>query len=345
MVKLKNNLFTYAASELSQDAFLCWLLSFAQQDSKTCPVLRACAEAFLRVAIPGLGNSQICVNEISRQDHFIDVLITVNNRYKLIIEDKTNTNEHGSQLNDYKQVVGKNFPGFKACGVYYKTGFQSDYSVVQSAGYVIIDRRKMIEIMEPFADKITNNIWKDYYEFITEFEREAQRFHVLPIDRWGWLQINAFYDHLKHSGFLEKLDLTGNYGYVSNPGGGFNGMWFGRWDQLQVLDIRCQLYLQLQFMEGNLQICLKLGADQKDFKSKRITARMLRDHIAYGVKGEYLFSKYGFHRPARFGNGRTMTLGEYQKLPLYAEKACVSIKDVAAAYLKILRKIQKERSY
>lgn len=33
-MSMKNNLFQYATKELSQDAFICWLCSFALEDAK-----------------------------------------------------------------------------------------------------------------------------------------------------------------------------------------------------------------------------------------------------------------------------------------------------------------------
>ncbi|NNJ32261.1 PD-(D/E)XK nuclease family protein [Lacrimispora defluvii] len=334
---LRNNLFTYATSELSQDAFLCWMLSFAMPESKGDHALRSCAEQLLRIAIPELVGTSVCVDEISRQTDSIDVLITVNGRYKLIIEDKTYTSEHSNQLSRYLQHIEEKFPQFTVCGVYYKTGFQSDYTTVRDAGYTIIDRKKMISIMKPFSAQITNHIWQDYYEFLATFEAEAEQFRTLPIHKWEWRQINAFYDNLKQTGFLEELGVSGNYGYVSNPTGGFDGMWFGQWERFSILDVSCELYLQLQFVEGQLHICLKLSADKDALTEKRLTGRMLRDRVVYGKAGEYLFEKHGFLRPARFGNGRTMTLGEYRSTPAFANDACTAIHDATAAYFRILQ--------
>ena len=42
-MNLKNNLFTYATKELSQDAFLCWLASYALEDAEPDDALRSCA--------------------------------------------------------------------------------------------------------------------------------------------------------------------------------------------------------------------------------------------------------------------------------------------------------------
>lgn len=339
-MSLRNNLFTYATSELSQDAFLCWMLSFALPASKGNDALRSCAEQFLRISIPELVRAAICVDEISRQTDSIDVLITVNGRYKLIIEDKTYTCEHSNQLSRYLQRIEENFPQFTVCGVYYKTGFQSDYTAVQDAGYTIIDRKKMIEIMRPFSTQITNHIWQDYYEFLTDFEAEAERFRTLPIHKWGWRQINAFYDDLKQNGFLEELGVSGNYGYVSNPTGGFDGMWFGQWERFSILDVNCELYLQLQFVGGKLHICLKLSADKDALVEKLLTGRMLRDCVAFGKSGAYLFEEHGFLRPVRFGSGRTMTLGEYRSAPASANDAYAALYDAAVAYLRILQEIK-----
>jgi hypothetical protein len=46
---MDNNLFSYATSELSQDAFLCWLLSYAINGCSKDLSLKACAQDFLRI--------------------------------------------------------------------------------------------------------------------------------------------------------------------------------------------------------------------------------------------------------------------------------------------------------
>ena len=46
---MKNNLFCYATSELSQDAFLCWLVSFALEGAKSDVALQVCSREMLNV--------------------------------------------------------------------------------------------------------------------------------------------------------------------------------------------------------------------------------------------------------------------------------------------------------
>lgn len=47
-MKEQNNIFHYATSELSQDAFLCWLFSYALKDADNDAALNACAIDFLK---------------------------------------------------------------------------------------------------------------------------------------------------------------------------------------------------------------------------------------------------------------------------------------------------------
>lgn len=61
----KNNLFRYATSELSQDAFICWLMSFAHKDHlQEDAVLRECAQKLLHKMVQT--EDELIVTKISR---------------------------------------------------------------------------------------------------------------------------------------------------------------------------------------------------------------------------------------------------------------------------------------
>ena len=64
-MNLKNNLFNYATSELSQDAFLCWLASYALEDAEPDDALRSCAREMLELFVPEFNGprsrSRICL--------------------------------------------------------------------------------------------------------------------------------------------------------------------------------------------------------------------------------------------------------------------------------------------
>ena len=89
---MKNNLFSYATSELSQDAFLCWLLSFSLEDAKSDIALQLCSKEILKLFVPELRDQPFVLANIEQQFMHIDVLLTItagNQIYKIAVEDKT----------------------------------------------------------------------------------------------------------------------------------------------------------------------------------------------------------------------------------------------------------------
>lgn len=93
---MKPNLFNYATSELSQDAFLLWLLEWANpSNSEYDPELHLTAKVFLRRIIDVDDKFDIKSVVCKKQQYHIDVLAIVNNEIAVIIEDKINTQERG----------------------------------------------------------------------------------------------------------------------------------------------------------------------------------------------------------------------------------------------------------
>jgi hypothetical protein len=101
------NLFNFATSELSQDAFLCWLISWAK------PECKAFDENINNLAISFLSKlfnkhckelTELRIIEIQKQygvDNRIDIVVKINEQIILLIEDKVNTTEHSDQLPRY----------------------------------------------------------------------------------------------------------------------------------------------------------------------------------------------------------------------------------------------------
>ena len=137
----KPNIFNYATKELSQDAVICWLLDWAgRQDvqDKEDKALRDCGRRFVEALLDEHGDSlkgDIEKIEILQQDHGIDVLARINyhndRQQVLLIEDKTDTGVHGTQLEDYYKAVVGGKTGLGKVGektlypIFFKTGNQS----------------------------------------------------------------------------------------------------------------------------------------------------------------------------------------------------------------------------
>ena len=103
MEREENNLFKYATKELSQDAFICWCINFINyQDNKEI------GKKMLQKFLPAEIKSKIDLNntnvEIKKQFLNIDILLIINKRYFVIVEDKTDTVEHNVRNTNKKQL-------------------------------------------------------------------------------------------------------------------------------------------------------------------------------------------------------------------------------------------------
>lgn len=323
---MSNNLFSYATSELSQDAFICWLLSFAMKDCKKDDNLSACAKDFIRFFIPEL-DAEIYLSEPPKKQYkSVDVLITVNDKYKVIIEDKTFSSEHDNQLLRYKEIVENDFPDYTVIGVYYKTGFQSDLKNVYEANYKICDRKNILELIERHINNTKNNILIDYYEHIKSLDDEVSLFYTLPVGEWGWSQINGFYDYCQKN--LVDTGMSFTYGYVPNKDGGFEGMWIYNDTYKVVDDLNCELYLQCEFVNRKLNICYRASTS-----IGKINGETREKLVWKQINGEWfdIAKQNGFIKPKRYGSGKTVALGIYDySINTYEDAIaaiCSAIKD------------------
>lgn len=315
-----NNLFTYATKELSQDAFICWLLSFAHKDFKRDDLsLRNCAVKLIQEFVPDLKetrDSEIYVTFLKPQFRSIDVFVIANEEYGIIIEDKTFSKEHGDQLTRYTKEIEKEYPKLKLHKVYYKTGFQSNYEQVKDAGYQVFDRKQILNIFTPFVSEIENNIFIDYFNALKYIEEESNSFKVKKIADWSWAQVNGFYDSLKRSDFFTNHGFLANYGYVPNARGGFYAMWIYNENYHEYRNVKYELYLQMEFASSDknseMNICLKTSIQNKDVG---IRPKELRNFLVYYINESENWVNalvaHNFRKPNRFGSGKTMTLGIY----------------------------------
>ena len=155
---MKNNIFDFATSELSQDAFICWCVNWFNDDSK--PELKdmainllkrlSGAEKIEQVKIFRQFSEKVTLEEkgVSTEIKLkIDVLLIVNGSIAVIIEDKTYTGEHDDQIARYERGLRhlsantkeyEDFAGVEQVRtVYLKTGFIYDDDKLVKADLVI----------------------------------------------------------------------------------------------------------------------------------------------------------------------------------------------------------------
>ncbi len=242
----KPNIFNYATSELSQDAFITWLFHWAGIEYvDTDQDIYNCASHFVRSLIGESQNYEIRNIEAGRQWKNIDIWAKVNDDYFIAIEDKKGTKEHSNQLKRYAEIVKHHFKEskMKIILVYFKMEEQGKYSVIEEAGYVSFSRDRMLSILRPYFLKTKNNhgndIILDYYTHLVELDDKINSFKTLPIDQWNWYSWKGFFSTL-------QKNIIGNWDYVPNASGGFLGFWWN-WNHKKLGDEEFDFYLQLEY--------------------------------------------------------------------------------------------------
>ncbi|MEX1212845.1 MAG: PD-(D/E)XK nuclease family protein [Balneolaceae bacterium] len=260
----KPNLFDYATSELSHDAFIAWLLEWASSDNAGNPMHefgRDVIQTFFKIQNKSLPSySKV---HVSRQYKNIDVFATLDTpqqeEWAIIIENKIYTREHSGQLKKYWELVRdekNNIPEDRMIGIYYKMWEQSDMQRVRERGYAHFDRKNMLALMDRYKNKIDNDIFQNYYSYIKRMQEELDAFLETPISEWKDFQWVGFYSSLKED--LNDVEAAGdnNFGYVPNPSGGFWGSWLGSHN----FDTGDTLYLQSE----QKKLCFKINVNMPD---------------------------------------------------------------------------------
>lgn len=297
-METKPNIFNIATSELSQDAFFTWLLQWADETNKVYNEALSChAQSFIKHLISKQHDydKEITNVKAGRQWENIDVWAEVNNEILIIIEDKTFTTEHSNQLEKYRQTakVWCHENNFKLVCIYLKTGSDAyaDSEKIEEKGFAVIYRQELIDLFSG-NESSGSEIFNDFYDRLKHLESSNNSYETLIIGDWHWDSWKGFYQ------FLESKINVSAWRYVSNPSGGFLGLWwhFGDWKGYSV-------YLQIE--QGNL--CFKIGEVYDNHSEVR--------NEWHKIIMEYAeLKKYDeIEKPPRFGTGTYMTVAIVDK--------------------------------
>ncbi|MBP0725157.1 PD-(D/E)XK nuclease family protein [Bacillus sp. RG28] len=286
------NLFQFATSELSQDAFLCWLISWSQQAYRSVDgPLHEAAVDFISM-IFNIHEIPVPIVEtlkVMRQFKSLDVLVIVNNKYAILIEDKTYTKDHSNQLIRYRKAVREAYPSLIQLPIYFKIADQSHYRSVDEAGYILFNRKMMLDVLKKGKDNgVKNPIFLDYYQHLQKLEDRVSAFRTKPVKEWDEFAWQGFYKEL-------QTEIKGDWGYVSNPSGGFWAFWWGS-------TYSNRYYLQLE----QLRLCVKITAKEDENKQELRTMAM-KEVLLEAEKRNLSLQK-----PAIMRNGKTMTIAQRQ---------------------------------
>ncbi|MGL4673832.1 MAG: PD-(D/E)XK nuclease family protein, partial [Wohlfahrtiimonas sp.] len=201
----KPNLFNFATSELSQDAFICWILDHANPNyTDVDPELKSIAflmiNRFLELNNQPTFNapSDITYLEPKCQYKNIDVLLIVN-KYAIIIEDKTVAKVHGKQLQKYTEVIQHTDNEYKNHThgyIFFKTHDQSNYKKVSEDGFKLFLRKDILEIFNQYPN-INNDIYQDFYARLNKLEIDVTTYQTIAMSKWQDHQWIGFFKDIQ----------------------------------------------------------------------------------------------------------------------------------------------------
>lgn len=303
------NLFKIATKELHQDAFITWLLQWADPVYKSSE-LHLCAQDFVKQLIGKYSNAGILsIDKVvaGRQWENIDVWVEVNDEYLIIIEDKTFSSEHSNQLLTYKSASEAwckehNFANL-VC-IYLKTGSESKRSLdnIKDKGFKLFDRTDFINLLLAYPE-IKNNIFIDFREHLIDLDSAYRAFESNVVGDWAKFGYAwpGFYQ------FIEKeIDGFVNWFWVNNPSRGFWGAIL-LWSYYKGFPV----YVQIE----QERLCFKIGFDPEELDTEEdFDANVIQDEWQGVIlKGAAERGLSVIKRPSRYvhgGNSRTVAYVE-----------------------------------
>ncbi len=307
------NLFRYGHKELSQDAMICWLLDWANQcHARTDPALHEAGQRFARALFAKHGRpgpKRIETVKLGMQVASVDVFAWIsdkNDKYALLIEDKTDSGRHSGQLKRYhaKALGGSLWvenetaqgweyahpPKDKLFPIFFKTGNMSHAEkraieeIELCPPYRVFERQDFLDVLKG-CDRNASEILAAFLDYLQELEEQSCSWKKKPLCNWHWHGWEGLFRCLE-----EKLKA--GWGYVPNPSGGFLGMHW-HWRNGGGDDV----YLQIE----QEKLCFKIRVDDKERRRER--RRYWHERVVEAGKA----SSLTITKP-HFGNGHYMTV-------------------------------------
>lgn len=186
-MKMKN-LFDYATSELSQDAFLCWL--FENYDCEN-EIIRSASLDLLRImtGIEDLQNDSYFSLKTERQVEHTDVIVIFTHKgekHILLVEDKVFSDFHKKQL-EYKRKIAQNkeIDEDHIHCVLYKTDLENkgERNLVEESGWKAFYIRKIDAFFSGYngSDCL---IFDQYRTHISERVKSLDDRISIPMNEW-----------------------------------------------------------------------------------------------------------------------------------------------------------------
>lgn len=319
----RNNIFDFATSELSQDAFICWLCNWVNFDDNSLSEdekkLKSLATEFIEKML-GEKLEDRKVN-IKRQYQKIDVLLEIQNKTEfitkgnninpivdmyVIIEDKVGIGLHSNQIERYRELISEknekdNGSRAKIKVVYYKIYDEDNTERLKENGVnIILGRENILELLKEYKDKINNSIFENYHNYLSNIETDVNSYEKKNLEDWNSNCYIGFFKELKNEKNLLEHAIGRqkdcSWGYVNNSSGGFMGMWWFPLSEEKINKLTEtsdeDIYLQIeQYNQKNI-IAIKYSVPKKNKNNKELSKEDFEKKVTIASeKRKELFSK------------------------------------------------------
>ena len=336
------NIFEIATKELSQDAFITWLLMWANDSYKdTDEDLHQCGKEFVSTLIKRQNSDfseSINKVKVKRQEKKIDVWAEVNDKYLIIIEDKTNSRDHSEQLEKYKEIAEKwcqEHNKEKPICIYLKTGNECKANlekIEKDKKYYIFSRKNFIHLLDKFK-QIKNNIFVDFRYRMSQIEDLTNGYKDKQISKWEYFEWQGFYKEIE-----TKIENEG-WGYMDNRSGGFLGF-------ILLDSLKCgqyPIFIQLEQETFVFKISTnpkKVGLPEEEIKKIR---KQVRNEISSKLIEKAKQKGYNeIIKPSRYGEGVYMAIAVIKQKDWLGENEDIVNVDKVVENLKKYLEFSKE---
>jgi hypothetical protein len=195
-----DNIFNFATSELSQDAFLAYLISASKKGSSQPMQDYKISQIFLKSFLSTNGKVEISDIRLQEDAKYIDPItgnkikgridlviegIYCKKTFILVIEDKTQTSQHDNQLERYRNYIDIRYPNHEKHFIYFKSDVEGEIEYVNSANYKFFTINEIVDLIAlSEMDKSTNTIFVEWRISILNRYSYLKRYENIPVKDW-----------------------------------------------------------------------------------------------------------------------------------------------------------------
>lgn len=281
------NIFNYATSELTQDAFITWLLQWAHSDyCKVNQSLHQLGLDFLKslLAKNNIDLQAISNLEIKQQYHKIDVFVRFEmqgKEYAIIIEDKVHSIDHSNQLDRYKKKVKELKVADIIVPIYFKTGYQVNFKRIVENGYYHYSVKDFLRVISHEKVKeINNDVLTQYHSYLLKknndydwADKQANNYTLKPIGEWTWWSSVRFFHEYKTA-------FHAGWGSVPNSREPLLAFWFGGRTFI-FKGRKLEIYMDIQFKHDNIEVSYRLGLFNTQLKDISVRNNVFNAFMPY----------------------------------------------------------------